>query len=201
MNISPVSYTSANYNNNNVRKMNQNVSFCGGKTAFTKKSGGKIAERAGCAGNILLLIALSPLTLMEILLQNTKKNKIKSMCIDMQDGYKSHIPYFEFFDIYVKKMNTLLDKHSKNAEYSQFTKDALEFLRTRFENNQGCNDEWKRLKPFKKESDKYGMLWAQFWYAVEESAKMAISKNGKGIDKEKLDKYIQVSREIMQQAE
>jgi len=205
MNISPVSYTNTNYNNNNVRNVNQNVSFCGGKTAFARKTAGKVADKAGRIGIILQLIVttviLSPLLLIALVSENTKKSKIESMSRSMQNEYKDHCADFEFFDYYVKEMNALLDKHSKHKEYSQFTKEALEFLRARFENNQGCCDEGVRMKPFNSENDKYGLQWTQFWYAIEESAKMAISKNGKGIDKEELDKYIQVSREIMQKAE
>ena len=191
MNIAQLSCNQININNYNTHKVNQNVSFCGGKTVFAKKAGGKIADKAGCFGNILLFIALLPLTLVTILLQKTKKNKIDSLVLGIKHQYEAHPRMHECFEHYISEMNKHIDKYAKNENYSQFVKEALAFLKLNYE---------KRItmEPFRKDGDNTN--WFIFMQAINDAAKMAISKNGKGIDKEKLDKYIQVSREIMQQA-
>lgn len=192
MNISPISYAGANYNNNNVHNVQQNVSFCGGKTAFAEKAGGKVADSAGCAFALLQVIVLSPLILPAVLLENTKKNKVDSLVLGIKHQYEAHPRMHEFFERYISDMNKHIDKYAKNENYSQFVKDALAFLKLNYEKE-------ITMEPFIKDGDNTN--WFIFMQAINDAAKMAISKNGKGIDKEKLDKYIQVSREIMRQAE
>lgn len=192
MNVSPVSINYVNHSNNYKSKLNQNVSFCGGKTAFAEKA----ADKVGCAGSVLLLIALSPLLLIGKLFGNNKNNKIDSLTNRIQGEYERHCGSYDFFQEDIDEMNAFLDKHSKHAEYSEFVKDALEFLRSDFALHKGCCDQNARLEAF--ENGNGNLEWLKFMNTINESAKAAVSKNGKGIDREKLDKNIQFARDLIQ---
>ena len=193
MSISPISYNYTNLNNNYVHKVNQNTSFCGGgKTTIVKN-----AHNTGCFTDVLLLIALLPLALIGILSSNTRNKKIDSMTQSIKHGYEAHVGGYEHFEHYVDAMNEFLDKYSINQDYSQFTKDALDFLRINFKNDKGLPIyRERRMVPFQKNND--NLEWYKFINTINISAKAAISKKYKNIDIEKLDNDIKEARELMQ---
>jgi hypothetical protein len=192
MNITSIKCSSANlYNDRKTDNTNINISFHGRESAFADK----VADKAGCAGNALLLVILSPLVLIASLLRNPKESKIDSITKRMQSEYENHCGDFNFFEEDINEMNELLNKYSKNDNYSQFVKEGMEFLRQNFENNQGACDQGKRLKPFENKV----IIWHIFLDTINGAAKAAISKNEQRIDyKETLDKNILAAREIIQ---
>lgn len=192
MNITPIGCKCANLNNYSERKVNPEVSFCGGNTKFVHKTGKTIIRQLGLALTLLYLAVEAFLS------ENSANNKINSLILSIRDGYMAHVPMLDMFENDVNEMNSLLEKHSKNDNYSQFVKEALEFLRLNLKQNQGCAKEHDRLKIFEDGKNIHGYNWTVFLRAVENSAKAAISKSGKGINKEQLDKDIQAAREIMQ---
>ena len=191
MNISKITYNYANQNNYSIRKMDKNVSFCGGKTVVAEK----VKENSGCALNILLAVAAIPLALLSTIFTN-KNDEIERMTVAIQDEYAGHLGNFKHFQDEANDMNKLLDKYSKNEEYSQFVKEAISFLRTNFEQNQY---EYDRLKPFNGSNELESQIkWIRFMNTIKNAAKAAIAKNYKDVDIEKLNKDIQLSRKIMQ---
>ena len=189
MNIYSVNYNNSNYKQNNIHRIKQNVSFSGVKPAIKNQQAKECAK--GLA-EILLLPLLVPLALFSGLF-NRKNDSIDSSMKMIEGEYMNHLGRIEFFQTEVERINRILDKHSVNDEYSQFAKDALAFLQARFE---AFNDSDERLEPFEDENMEIKRNWFIFIDAINESAKAAISKNYKDIDK--LNKNIQLAREMMQ---
>lgn len=190
-----VALTGCNYtsiNNNTLRKQNINISFNGSKTAIMEKA----KSNAGCAGLGLLLVALYPFVLLSKILSSNKNEKIRSMTLSMQNEYADHTGNFKYFNDEVNDMNKFLDKHTINDEYAQFVKEAMEFLRKNFEQN---DYEWQRLAIFPETPGMLNFEFYKFMDTINKSAKAAVSKNSKDINEEKLDKDIQKARAIMQQ--
>ena len=189
MNLSPITYNYANKNNYSIRKMKQNVAFCGEKTIVEEKA----KENAGCAINVLLAVALVPLALLSEIFTN-KNDEIERMITGIQSEYEEHYGNYKHFELITNEMNKFLNKHTKNEEYAQFVRESMNFLKTNFEKNS-----MDRMELFESSNQiESKVKWLRFMETVKNSAKAAVSKNYKNIDIEKLNKDIQLSKEIMQ---
>lgn len=171
MNISPINYNYTNINtqNNTPRQ----VSFCGGKLHK------QMQDTALLAGGCLL----APFVILSEMFTN-KNKEIDRLILSMQQEYKSHLGNFKYFQNDIKEMNKIIDKHTVNDSYAQFTKEAMEFLQTNFEN---INVEGK--------DDNFAFI--KFMNTIRKSAIVAVSKRHKDIDIGELNKNIQEAREKM----
>ena len=198
MNISKIAATSGYYSNTAIHKTNQNITFQGSKQTLANKTAEKAKDAAGCLLPFAVLILTAPVLLISGLFSIGKKSKIEQSIYDMEREYSQHTGNFEFFKASHKKAEKLLDKYGQNNNYSEFVKEAMTFLHSRFDSISGCS-EFERLEPFKNKnfSRKFGFM--KFMQTVKTAARAAVSKNNKGIDIEKLDKDIQAAKEIIQQ--
>ena len=96
------------------------------------KVGEAIAEKAkdaaGCLLPFAILILTAPVLLISGLFSIGKKSKIEQSIYDMEREYSQHTGNFEFFKASHKKAEKLLDKYGKNNNYSEFVKEAMNFL-------------------------------------------------------------------------
>lgn len=193
MNVAPINYSANTINiKRNNTTVNKTVSFYGNAKT----------QSAGCLSEGLLLVVLSPILLIGSLINN-KEDKINRLTDSIKRAYGDyHGTLYNDFDKDVEEFNKLLDKHTKNYNYAQFVKEALGFLSIYMAKYPGLIDDSDRLEPFinnniqKPENDEF-MIFMQ---TIRNSAKAAISKNLKNVDKESLDKSIQEARELMQHA-
>lgn len=185
MNISPISYNYTNINKNTQNNIPRQVSFCGGK--LHKQTQHNAILAVGCL--------LAPFVILSEILTN-KKDEINRLTLSMQQEYKSHLGKFKYFQNDVKEMNKIVNKHTVNDSYAQFTKEAIEFLQTIFKNNQGACDDSYRMDIFK-EDELGNLAFIKFMDTIKKSAIVAVSKRHKDIDISELDKNIQEAREIM----
>jgi len=193
MNITPIKYNSNIYGNTNKNINNQNVSFCAKKQVITET----VKDASGCILPALILIVASPFLLIQNLFEN-KESKISRKLSRLTGEYEEHDGSLNHFREDLQEVNQYLDKYSKNSDYAQFVKEAMDFLHTKFKEE---SYHWDRVALFNNNDNDNGISnlgWKKFEATLITAAQMAVSKNGKGIDKEQLDKYIQMSREIMQ---
>ena len=189
MNISGVNYNNLNFKQNNIHRIKQNISFSDIKPAIkTNKQKGVLKGVA----EILLLPLLASIALLSSVF-NRKNESIDSSMRIIEVEYKDHKGRIKIFQTEVERINRILDKHSVNDEYSKFTKDALAFLEAQFK---VFDNGEERLEPFGDENIEKMRNWILFIDTIKQSANAAISKNYKDIDK--LNKNIQLAREIMQ---
>lgn len=194
MNIAPINYNSNIYSNTVRNIETPKVSFSGKKQIIVETA----KEASGCVLPALILIVASPFLLIQNLFEN-KESKISLKLSRLTGEYEEHHGSLNHFREDLQEVNQYLDKYSKNSDYAQFVKEVMDFLHTKFKEE---SYHWDRVALFNNNDNDNGISnlgWKKFEATLITAAQMAVSKNGKGIDKEQLDKAILVAREIIQQ--
>ncbi|MCQ2754536.1 MAG: hypothetical protein MJ231_05765, partial [bacterium] len=204
MNISPVNFCKPNLIDVSNNRANQDIFFRGLKHLSTGNTAKNVKQAGVLAGVGLLGVIFSPLILLDMIFSKNKQDKINGYIRSMRTYYPARDEYGKVylndFKNDVNELNKCIRENVKNNNYADFVKDATEFLLMNFKNNPGSRSNIERLEAFQQPSEAENIGYFQkFMNTISKAAEASISKNGKNIDFEKLDKDVQWAKELMQQ--